>query len=447
MHLSEVATGPEGEGRIDLAGIEGRTIELHLDGEARVLEIEIAGSAATLTDESGEEVGSVAEAFEGGEWFRPRAVSDAIVELDPGDADGAVILVRGAPPPSEIRRERSLVWTDATLLDDPGAVGLGRVLAASADDGHGGAMLDQWFRRFATTLHSERAAPAQLMDELAQTFGADPASWDLDALPFKVTGVHNRLDLAARGGACGELRVSLASTHPVYAPLHMLFLFQQVPQDDDVAPSGEVHCLGAARRWARLTDLDGEAFTAAASALLDEALVLDHFLLAETVELTVSPWEWRQWSKQDDGALDNPALFQTVATPSLNQPGALRDEFLAFVEDNASALYARELAIPQGFRAQSARVPPSVPAERLDLSGVDSALLSEMPDLAARIEIVGCPTCHTDDAEFVQTKVDRTFSPFYDKELDARGERLAQQAAGAIVPLPPFGPLQPWPLP
>ena len=42
----------------------------------------------------------------------------------------------------------------------------------------------------------------------------------------------------------------------------------------------------------------------------------------------------------------------------------------------------------------------------------------------------------------VQTTAQRTFSPFYDRELDARGERLDLMNAGVDVAVPPFGALQ-----
>ena len=84
--------------------------------------------------------------------------------------------------------------------------------------------------------------------------------------------VHNRLDLGARNGDCGELRVSFESTHAIYAPLHILFLFKQIPREGDIAPTGEVQCLSTARRWARLSALEGEAFVEAASAMLDDTI-------------------------------------------------------------------------------------------------------------------------------------------------------------------------------
>jgi hypothetical protein len=362
------------------------------------------------------------------------------VVLTSDGATSVTIFARGAPAPGAVR-EKSLVWTDPAIVDDPAVIDLARVLAAAAPDGDGGAFIDAWFHRFATTSHSERAGPAQLMDELADTLGDDPSSWDLDALPFKLTAVHNRLDLGARNGDCGELRVSFGSTHAIYAPLHILFLFKQMPGEADIAPTGEVHCLATARRWARLSASDGAAFVSDASALIDETIRQDHFALAESVELTVSPWEWRQW-RPENGALENPALFQTVATEALNEPGPLRDDFLAFVSDNAAALAAREIAIPSTFRGASIRVAPSVPREELDLTGLDPAILSATPDLARNIEIVGCAACHTEDANFVQTNLDRTFSPFYDRELDARAERLDALNRGEALPLPPFGPLQ-----
>ncbi|MBK6518904.1 MAG: hypothetical protein IPM79_13170 [Polyangiaceae bacterium] len=431
-----------GEGSLTVAVTAPGTITVHLASDL-VLEAAAVGASAASLNGPSALVEPDGEPYPGGIWLRPRPVTDAVVELVL-EGSGVIeveLFVRGAPVP-EARRERSLFWTDPSIVDAPQVVGLARVLGAASDDGHGGVLLDNWLRRFATTQHSERAGPAQLADEIAADQGADPSAWDLDVLPFKVTGVHNRIDLAARGGGCGELRVSLASTHPIYAPLHVLFLFRQAPQDDDVGPDGAAHCLGTARRWARLSSLDGQAFTDAARALLDVTLVRERFLLAETVELTVSPWEWRQWSPAGADELDNPALFQTVDAPRLNVPGALRDELFAFVEENAEGLSRREIAIPSKFRSASARLPPSAPAERLSLEGLDPAVLADYPDLAEAIEIVGCPTCHTTNASFVQTTVEREPSPFYDLELDARADRLDRLNAGSIEPVPPFGPLQ-----
>ncbi len=432
VHLGEHVDAA-GEALVTLDGAGVERVEVHLDGAARVIELDAACGGADVADWQG-------EPHAAGFWFRPRAVGAEVVSLALDDCDRVRIWARGAPVPL-VRRERSLVWTDAEVLDDPTVVGARRVLDAAGGELPGGVLLDRWFRRFATTLHSERAAPAQWMDELAVTLGPDPALWDLDALPFVVTGVHNRIDLAPRGGGCGELRVSLASTHPTYAPLHLLFIFRQVPRDDDAAPDGSLHCGGTARRWARLSAVDGHAFRDAAAALLGETLRGDRFLLAETVELTVSPWEWRQWVPSGD-TLDNPPLFQTVAVPLVNAGGPLRDQFLAFVSENAAGLAARELELPSPFRAQSARVAPSVPSERLDLSGLSPEIAGAHPSLADAIEIVGCPRCHTENASFVHTQTDRTFSPFYDLELDARAEHLDALNTAVAPPLPPFGPLQ-----
>lgn len=336
----------------------------------------------------------------------------------------------GAAAIPEIAREKSLVWTDPAIVDDLSAVGLARVMAAVAGDGHGGAHLAAWFRAFSTTAHSERLGPALLIEELEAELGS-PEGWDLDALPFLVTAVHNRIDLGPRQGACGELRVSFASTHPVHAPFHAIFLFRQDPGPGDADAGGDVHCRATARRWAELTGMGQADFLAAARSLLDDNLQPGRFLLTETVELTVSPWEWRQWI-----GLENPLLFQTVDTPRLNQPGPLRDAFLAFARDNAELLAARALEIPAAFRAPSARVPPGVARERLELA------IDGHPDLAGQIEIVGCPACHTDDADFVQTTPQRTFSSFYERELDARAEWLGRLAAGQDPGVPAFGPLQ-----
>lgn len=447
------ALDAEGEGSVSVeVSVDGaREITITLGGAERVIAIDVAGAAVAIeldaeASTQAVDVGVAPAPFaarEGGQWLRPRPVGsrDVVLRLEGSGVVTITASAHGAPAPA-VRRERSLAWTEAELLDDPSVVGAARVLGAIAEDGHGGRLLDGWFRRFATTIHSERAGPAQLMDQIAAEQGADPSLWDLDALPFRITGVHDRLDLAARGDGCGELRVSMASIDPVVAPLHALFLFRQEPRDDDVAPDGALHCLGTARRWARLSAMDGEPFLEAARAWLDEAITFETFLLAETVELTVSPWEWRQWERVGPDTLENPPLFQTVASSELNAPGALRDDFLGFVAERADALAARAEPIPERFRRPSARVPPSAPAERLSLEGLDAAVREQHPDLARAIEIVGCPTCHTETAEFVQTSVDREFSPFYDAELDARAARLDRLNAGVDEPPPPFGPLQ-----
>lgn len=347
------------------------------------------------------------------------------------------------PPPAII--ERSLVWTRADLLDDPSAVGLGRVMAAFASDAHGGALLVDWFDAFGTTAHSQRYGPGLLSSSWHTQFGSDPSQWDLDLLPMKVTGVHNRIDLLSReesAGHCGEFRVSLASVDPEHQPLHVIFLLRQPLAEGDVE-DGAVTCRATARRWAELSGMDDAAFLDAARALLDESLVAPRVLLAESVEQTISPWEWRQWDLS--GAPSNPPLFQTVDIPRVNAPGATRDAFLDFVETNAAALDARTIAIPDAYRSPSARVAAGVPRTPLDLTGVDAAVLAQHPDLRKNVEIVGCPVCHTADAEFVQTNANRELSPFYEKELDARKVFLDALASGAD-PVAGFAPLQPDPV-
>ena len=346
-------------------------------------------------------------------------------------------------PAGAIDRARSLTWTDAELLDDPRAIGLGRALRTIASDDHGGRLLDAWFRRFGTTPHSERLGPQRLLDDLTS---GDPTSWDLDALPFRVTGVHARLDLAD-GTHCGQLRVSMASTDPLHQPFHLIFLYQQRPLPEDLRPDGSAHCAATALRFARLSEVDEAAFRAEARRILDETITREGFLVAESVELLISPWEWRQWFREENPdpatrdalpeVLENRPLFQTVDIPRLNAPGVDRERFLAWAEENAAAIDARAIEIPEMFRARSARVNDGVPWIPLDLGDAAPAY----PDARRQLEIVGCPACHATDAEFVQTLPDRTFSPFYDKELDARAALLAAVAEGATFEVP-HGPLQ-----
>lgn len=334
--------------------------------------------------------------------------------------------------------ERSLFWNDAGILDAPQTLTFAQVLALASDDGHGGRLFAQWFQRFNTTAHSERAMPAQFIDALITAQGSDPTQWNLTTLPFHVTGLHNRIDLAKLepGGHCGELRISFASHDLNLSPFHVLFLFRQPLGDGDVELDGRVTCAGTARRWAALSALPEAEFVPALRQRFATGLTHERFLLAETVEFTIAPWEWRQWTPAGDGGFDNPPLFQQVDQEKLNVTSPLRDDFLAWVSANAAALDARTILIPERFRPQSVRVNQGV--ERIPLTLPNNAAF---PDLRRNVEIVGCGVCHTVDAEFVQTHADRTISPFYDKELKARAAHLVKLANGE-APHAPFGPLQ-----
>jgi hypothetical protein len=371
-------------------------------------------------------------------WIVPSPMSgDVTLEVV---ADGEVELTvwgRGMPPPVA-NRDRALTWLDDALLD--GDVSFARVMGAIAEDGHGGVLMDRWFRAFAAGPGAGRAAFAQVLDEIAVAQGSDPAGWDLGALPFKVTGVHARHDLG-RGEDCGELRVSIASTHPTLAPAHFIFLFRQAAREDDVTPDGVVHCRGAARRWARLGALDDAAWRAAASRILDEGVTAERFLMAESVELTISPWQWRQWVPNGMGGFVNPPLFQTVDVARVNASGTTRDAFLDEVAQHAGEIARQAWEVPARFRVSVAEVQPNLQAPLVDLSPLETTLAA-FPELPRSIGMIGCPRCHTDTADFVQTSVDRRPSPFYDRELDARAARLDALNRGESPAAPPFGPLQ-----
>lgn len=413
--------------------------------EPRVLAVTAAGASLSIEAGAEDEPG----------WLAPRvwpAGETVIAVTNAGDATltvTAAVHVFG-PPRTELAHEQSLAWTQAEILDDPAMCRLACVMSTIAADGHGGRLLQQWMGRFATTAHSERLGPKQLLDEFAAQQGTPPDLWDLEALPFTVTGVHNRIDLRA-ADHCGELRISFASTHPIFRPFHLIFLFRQVARAEDLSPGGVAHCAATAQRWAALSLLDGAALAQAVHAELSAAIAGENFLVAETVEFTISPWEWRQWFFDDNPdpllprIFDNRPLFQTVDIARMNEPGSERDAFLAWVSENAAAIDARQLEIPEPFRSQSTRANQGVPWVPLELTGVDPAVLAAYPDLRRNLEIVGCPACHTADAAFVQTLPNRTFSPFYEKELDARALHLAALANGAAAAAP-FGPLQPGPV-
>jgi hypothetical protein len=398
-----------------------------------VVEAWVAGGA--IVDLPPEQLAAGAPAS----WLVPRPILDEVSFTIAAAGDVTLqVWARGEPPPPALR-ERSAAWLDPALLDDPSVISFGRLLAAVADDAHGGVLLDRWFRAFAAGPGAGRATFAQFLAELTAGQGADPRRWDLERLPFRVTGVHNRHDLAS-DDHCGELRVSVASTHATFSPVHLIFLFRQQPKLDDATPAG-VHCRGTARRWSELARLEPAAFTVRARALLAESITHDGFLLAESVELSLSPWQWRQWVRDAAGQLVNPALFQTIDVARVNAAGPVRDAFLAAVAANADAIAARTWTVPPAFRSQVAEVQPSAKAPLVDLSPLGD-VLARHPELPRALGMIGCPRCHTDDADFVHTAVDRRPSPFYDRELDARTRRLDALARGEWPPAPAFGPLQ-----
>lgn len=370
-------------------------------------------------------------------WLAPHVATGDFAFTVTGDGEVTLSLyARGTPPPPAMR-DRALAWFDPVLLDDPGVVSFAGVMAAISDDNHGGALLHRWFTAFASGPGAGRATFAQFLDEIETTQGNDPAAWNLAAMPMKVTGVHNRHDLG-RGADCGELRVSIASTHPTFAPIHFIFLFGNPILDDDATPDGAVHCRGSARRWAHLASLDTAAWQAAARELVATSFTHERFLLAESVELSISPWQWRQWQPDGTGGLANPPLFQTIDVARVNAMGPTRDAFLADVAADLAAIAARTWSVPVQYRSAVAEVQPNVKAPLVDLTPL--ATSSELP---RALGMIGCPRCHTDDADFLQTGFDRKPSPFYDRELDARAARLDALNRGEWPPAVPFGPLQP----
>lgn len=99
------------------------------------------------------------------------------------------------------------------------------------------------------------------------------------------------------------------------------------------------------------------------------------------------------------------------------------------------------MEVPARFRLSVAEVQPNLVAPLVDLSPLVTTLAA-FPDLPLAVGMIGCPRCHTDSADFVQTSVDRRPSPFYDFELDARAARLDALNRGESPASSPFGPLQ-----
>ena len=82
-----------------------------------------------------------------------------------------------------------------------------------------------------------------------------------------------------------------------------------------------------------------------------------------------------------------------------------------------------------------------VPWRPLQLD-LDDALVAALAQLRQHVEMIGYAAYHTADADFVQTREDRTVSHFYDVELRARRDRLQALVTNQPMVTPPFGPLQ-----
>jgi hypothetical protein len=407
---------PSGDVVIDLRGQLEVEVRATFEAPAHVT---IIGGEGHLVEAWADGPGLPVPASEDASWEPPTpAHSDVELDLTGTGTVRMRAWSRGdiLPP---VSRDRSLAWFDDATLSN---VSFARVMNVIG----GGPRLEQWFMAFAAGPGAGRATFAQFLDEVRAAQGVDASTWDLTKLPFKVTGVHNRIDL----GGCGELRVSVASTHPTFAPVHLIFLFKQPPGPDDKTPDGLVHCRATARRWARLSTLDEAAFRAAAAQILDEGLVKENFSLAESVELSISPWQWRQWVFNTE--ISNPVMFQTIDVARVNTPGPTRDAFLADLAANREAILARRWFVPVTYRSTVAEVQPN-----------SKAPLPDAPaDLVRPLAMIGCPRCHTENADFIQTSVERKPSPFYDKELDARAARLDGIMRGETPAPAPFGPLQ-----
>lgn len=392
-------------------------------------------------------------------WIRPHLArpDDHVLTIHALRAmDTFDVKVHTRAPPA-LGGEQSVVLADPALLGDGFLLNLTTVMAYVAEDRHGGLMLAELLKRFATTTHSSRSGPRAFHDWLVSNYGADPSLWALHVLPFKTLSVANRLDLAD-GIHCGEVWFTFTTTEPAFQPFNLTIAFTQPPRPNDVSPHGTVHCEDTARFWARMDPVDQSiGLSRLLTKVLDEG---GQFVKLQTSEAIGDPrpeWEFREWRKVPNpgghpalpAVLDNVPMAQSVDAPRLNAPGADRDAFLAFVDQHAAALDRYQQPIPEQFLALSARAASATSRPVLDLTGLPAPTAAQFPSLRKKIELAGCPACHLADANFQQLRPDGTRSAFYNKELSARLGLVLDVASG-VSPLPNaltvFGPRQPIPV-
>lgn len=341
--------------------------------------------------------------------------------------------------------------------------GMHGVLNALSDDGHGGRLLAHWLESFGQG-DDPRTGPAGLLAKLKADFGDNPAQWQMAMLPFRGVTIDNRIDLMDGATHCGEVHYVLTSTAAGFEQLNFNFRFLQVPQHGDRAPTDAktLHCMETARDWAKIGQPVTQDSGDPTDERLTEVLTRMNFKSVQTSEAlgTSGDWQFREWVRQrnpDDATVAvlpsvfTPILLEhTVNVAAVNTAGATRDAFLAYVTQNAAALTARRASIPAEYLARSSRLQENAwtahTNEKVDLTGVDAAILQANPTLRPSIEVVGCAGCHGASSTAVHARTTGLTTGLNESEFLRLeiAERLAFLKKLQVGPMPvqPFGPMQ-----
>lgn len=339
--------------------------------------------------------------------------------------------------------------------------GIHGMMGLVADDGHGGRLLEHWLASMSQG-DGARAGPGQLLAKLKQDHGDDAAKWVMSSLPFRGVIITNRIDLLD-GVNCGELHFVVTSTAAGFEKLNFRFRFVQPPQGADVSKFGTLHCMRTARDWAAVgTQPNPDDPVDLADDRLTTVLTRVNFKSVQVSEAigTDGDWQFREWKRTanpDSGTLAvlpnvlaPITLEQTVDVAKVNAAGTVRDQFLAYVSENAAALTSRRSVIPEAYRTQATHLQENAwtnhTNQKVDLTGVDAAILAANPTLRPSIEVVGCSGCHGASASAVHVRTtgpqtDPDKSAFLREELRLRKAFLTALQSGPVA-RPAYGPMQ-----
>jgi hypothetical protein len=332
---------------------------------------------------------------------------EVVPETEPACLAESCMQEPGPPP------DPALLVLDPVVMNDP-AFSLQAMHDRLAEDGNGSALFEQWAETLAEplVLNQQVADPRPGFTAFAASIPKNAAGFaDLDQAGFLPSALVNRVDLRTPGN-CGESRVVYTKVSGLRDGGNRMTIIFEFGVPDDGAG-----CRTAARKWAALRGLEGDALRHAAVALMLEISQREQLNQMRINEFIAAIfWELREFHLVD-GALEPSPVADTPAFAAAAEPA-----FRQFVVDNASRFDpgARETGI----------LPPEMlaPASLADGTRLDIGdLVPSIPDLETKVNIITCSGCHLTEtaAAFVhvaERPVDApsTLSLFMAGELELR---------------------------
>lgn len=286
-------------------------------------------------------------------------------------------------PVDELRPERSLLVRDPEIIDDA-AFSVSTVFGKLAPTGQ----VDKFVASLLAEMGSQKTLPSGASARQRTGFSTfvkelspeTPGVAQRLASLLHPTALINRIDLT-KPGTCGEARLTYALTRAYTDGNQRMTLIVELRVPDD--GNG---CKTVAQRWAELSVLDSaEERKTRLVALYADLLKPETLGQLRTNEFlnrtAVEPWELREFHLGATGLPELAPVAQTVGTR-----WAANTQFRAFLKDNAQALHAGNLVIPDSYLAATSKEDGG----RLNFSSSDPVIQGAEKDLNAQ----SCAGCH-----------------------------------------------------